>query len=501
MNTLARHVLSRGLTGIVLFGCVLTLVTAAPDISTNRGAVSTDLHWSPCPDIPETECAGIEVPVDPARPDGPRFTLRIGRMPVLDPAQRKGLLLFIPGGPGPGIAKTIGGDGRKANHVDEFRREWDAVSFDPRGLEQSNPIRCSPDRLPPEIAPTDRPPTAAEFEAIARANAAFFRSCVEATGELMAHLSAMDTAADVEQIRLALSPNDGLVTYAASYGSLYAQAYLERYPGHVKAMVLDANMDHSVDLPTFITRNMLAVQDGFDQLAAWCGRDSACALHGQDVGTVFDAVVAAAPVTRILVPQFLAAGRDPDFGWPAIARMLADVRSGNTATLDALAGVQAAFMTSAADDPQLTAGKNGQFPAVLCADFGPQRNYTAFAAAAEAIIRRAPRFAWRFWDATPIPHGTGGVGDCVGWPYEARNPPHRLQVGSHPNVMVANGSHDSQTPLINAVSVWLQIPDARLLIADVDGHGALPQSACVYEAIARFLTDPRSVGQTTICPN
>ena len=67
--------------------------------------------------------------------------------------------------------------------------------------------------------------------------------------------------------------------------------------------------------------------------------------------------------------------------------------------------------------------------------------------------------------------------------------------------MVANGSHDSQTPLINAVSVWLQIPDARLLIADVDGHGALPQSACVYEAIARFLTDPRSVGQTTICPN
>ena len=118
MNTLARHVLSRGLTGIVLFGCVLTLVTAAPDISTNRGADSTDLHWSPCPDIPETECAGIEVPVDPARPDGPRFTLRIGRMPVLDPAQRKGLLLFIPGGPGPGIAKTIGGDGRKANHVD-----------------------------------------------------------------------------------------------------------------------------------------------------------------------------------------------------------------------------------------------------------------------------------------------------------------------------------------------------------------------------------------------
>jgi hypothetical protein len=96
------------------------------------------LQWSPCPDIPDTESAGIAVPVDPARPEGPRFTLRIGRIPALDPAQRKGVLLFLPGGPGPGIAKTIGGDGRAANRVDEFRHQWDVLSFDPRGLEQSN---------------------------------------------------------------------------------------------------------------------------------------------------------------------------------------------------------------------------------------------------------------------------------------------------------------------------------------------------------------------------
>jgi hypothetical protein len=62
------------------------------------------------------------------------------------------------------------------------------------------------------------PPTIAEFEAIARANAAFIERCVEATGELMTHLSAMDTAADIERIRQALSPNDGLVAYGASHG-------------------------------------------------------------------------------------------------------------------------------------------------------------------------------------------------------------------------------------------------------------------------------------------
>ena len=55
-----------------------------------------------------------------------------------------------------------------------------------------------------------------------------------------------------------------------------------------------------------------------------------------------------------------------------------------------------------------------------------------------------------------------------------------MQIESHPNVIVANTTHDSQTPLINALSVWLQIPDARLLIADADGHQSLIYSRCAF---------------------
>jgi hypothetical protein len=61
--------------------------------------------------------------------------------------------------------------------------------------------RCSPDLVPTPIAPFDRAPTPAEFEAIARANAAFVQSCFEATGELVGHLSSIETAADIERIR------------------------------------------------------------------------------------------------------------------------------------------------------------------------------------------------------------------------------------------------------------------------------------------------------------
>ena len=124
----------------------------------------------------------------------------------------------------------------------------------------------------------------------------------------------------------------------------------------------------------------------------------------------FDAVVTAAPATRMLVPQFLAVGRDPEFGWPTIAKMLAEVPAGNTSKVDELAGTSAAFMNMASDDPWLRAGKNALIPGVLCADWGPQQDYAAFTAAAEALTRQAPRFAWRFWDATPVAHGPRAAG-------------------------------------------------------------------------------------------
>ena len=75
------------------------------------------------------------------------------------------------------------------------------------------------------------------------------------------HLSANDAAADIEQIRQALGQDDGLVAYAGSYGTLYATAYLEQYGDHVKALVLDGVVDHSVDLATYGVRWALSTED------------------------------------------------------------------------------------------------------------------------------------------------------------------------------------------------------------------------------------------------
>jgi pimeloyl-ACP methyl ester carboxylesterase len=294
-----------------------------------------------------------------ARFDSAKITLRIARAPAVDAAKRRGVLLLLPGGPGAGIMEMMGGEMRAAQHK----------------------------------------PTQAEFEAVARANAAFIKSCADASGELLWHLTAKDTAQDVDRIRQAVSPSDGIVSYAASYGSAYGAAYLEAYPENVKALILDGVVDHTTDFATFLARNVMSVQDAFERFARWCAQDAKCELHGKDLGAAFDVAITREPKTRTLVPQLLATGDHPELGWPALAHMLAEVGRGESKLLKEMT---ATATLSTADDPWLRVGKDGLFRAVMCADYGPQRDYAKLAATADTLAAAAPRFVWKFWDSMPV---------------------------------------------------------------------------------------------------
>src|SRR6185503_6637390 len=95
----------------VIAGLALALPLAlGPGGSSARAqSAGAELKWAPCGDVPATECATLQVPVDYARPDGAKFALRIGRAPAVNPAKKKGVLLILPGGPGAGIAEELGG--------------------------------------------------------------------------------------------------------------------------------------------------------------------------------------------------------------------------------------------------------------------------------------------------------------------------------------------------------------------------------------------------------
>ncbi len=436
------------------------------------------------------------MPIDPAKPGGPTLKLRLARLSATDPAHRRGVLLIVPGGPGIGIEPTIGA----AEHqVAELRRYYDVVTFDPRGIGASDPIRCDPNALPKAPAPSSQPPTRTEFENIGSRKSAFFKTCFALSGPLMEHLSAVDTAADVEQIRRALTPSQGLIAYGGSYGTLYGAMYLERYGSHVKALVLDGVVDHSVNQPTDITRSILATNEAFARMSEWCARTASCALHGKSVGAAYDAAIVKAPLVRLLVPLMLAAGQDPNVGWPAITTMIGAASRGDMAPLDALTKAAEQARGGAAPDAQLSAGEEGLYAGVVCSDYGPINDYDAFVKTGEIVMGEAPRFAWRYWSWTPLAHKGPGAGDCIGWERPATNPIHVLHTGRHRNVMVANPAHDTSTALPNALAVHQQIPGSVLVIADADGHQTLVRSQCSFDLMLKFWNDPASVLPTTIC--
>jgi pimeloyl-ACP methyl ester carboxylesterase len=480
------------------------LILAAPIVFGAGGAARAQtaapaVKWTACADIPETECGSLEVPIDYAKPEGAKITLALARAPARDPAKRKGVLMFLPGGPGAGILETLTGLSREDQHVADFQQYFDVVTFDVRGVGKSSAVRCDPAAVPKAQAPLDHKPSQAEWDAVVRDVGAFIKTCADATGELFWHLTAKDTAQDIERIRQALSPNEGLVAYGASYGSNFGATYLEAFPQNIKALNLDGVVDHTVDYPTFIARNVMSVQDAFERFQEWCTRETKCALHGKDLGAAYDASIAREPSTRMLGSQFLAAGDNPEYGWPVVARMMDEVSRGETKTLKQVTEVGT---LSKSEDPWVRVGKDGLFRATMCSDFGPQRSadYPKLSAMSDTLAQVAPRFLWKFWNSMPIAYASAGVGVCAGWPREAANPPHPLKVpGFHRDVMVSNSTHDPATPLTNAASLWLQIPLARLMIADTDGHQTLPNSKCAYEADLRFFTDPAAMPLTTLC--
>src|SRR4051794_6350826 len=412
--------------GLACFGS-LPQAEARQDEAATPSAVSSSLQWGACDDVPDAECATIAVPIDPAQPDGDQLSLRLARLPALDPSHSHGSLLLIPGGPGVGITASGGEFGvlRPLLRIDDLRQTFDVVAYDPRGIGESSPIRCAPGPAPDAgqtSTASDGVLSADAFSALADPNTAFAQGCLSATGELYRHLSAKDSAADVERIRQALGQDDGLVAYSGSYGTLYATAYLEQYGDHVKALVIDGVVDHSVDLATYGARWARSTEDSFDRFVQWCDQDASCALHGQNVAAVFDQVAAAHPEIKPVVRARLSAG-STDLGWPAIADVLA------TAAGEPVSASPQPEASPVSTDATLDIGGAGQFRAVLCADYGPQDDFAALAADNAALVRQAPHFAWLFPEELP--------GACVGWPWEATNPPHTLQVGPQPNVLVA----------------------------------------------------------------
>lgn len=477
-----RTVLIFGLLGAL----AAPLAPLAPAVAESAEAIS----WAPCEQDPTAECGTLTVPVDYGKPRGETFELALARRKATDPAARTGSLVINPGGPGgSGVQAVVG---NWLGFSPEITSRFDVVGFDPRGVGLSHPILCSLDlalQAPDPLAVKSQ----ADFEALLAHNERYRQDCRQRTGPLFDQVHTGNVVRDLDALRAALG-DDKLTYYGVSYGTLIGQQYAERYPGRVRALTLDSNMDHSLGTAAFLDTESWTSQDSFNEFVAWCDRTASCALHGKDVRALWRDLLAradrgeldfpgvpGAKLTKMgLIQQAFGAFYGP--AYKELAEFLVALDSG--------AQTARAFLTPPAAKADEVINDAGQ---IFCQDWAlPIRDYREY----ERHLRRSAAIAPdMLTSAAALPATTSCLGTTA-----VPNPQHPLRVSGTPTLLVGNALHDPATGYPWAVNAARQIGrEARLLTYEGWGHGIYGRGECPTGAIDGYLTSLKVPGKGTRC--
>ncbi|KAA5831198.1 alpha/beta hydrolase [Saccharopolyspora hirsuta] len=288
--------------------------------------------------------------------------------------------------------------------------------------------------------------------------------------------NAVSVARDIDAVRRALG-EEQLSLYGISYGTLVGQMYAENFPDRVRALVLDSVMDHSLSASDFLVTEAETAEDSFAELAKWCAEDAQCALHGEDVGAVYDELYKRAengelhapgdPSTPIGPVELSRSTLGHFYGpnWQSLAEQLKALRD-DRPTPTAQAAPETIPYSVAA----------------FCGDWNTD-------------VDTAEQYAQEWQRQNDVaPHMRFGLGGgvawgCIDWPSPVQNPQHVPQIRTEAPVLIANAQHDPATGYAWATNVDRQIEQAALLTYDGWGHGVYSRSGCTVSAVDRYLVD------------
>lgn len=465
---------------------LVALVGATPARAATAPASTVD--WKPCKAAPQVDCATITVPLDWAEPEGKKIKVAIARQKATDPKRRIGSLLYNPGGPG-GLGAQDIQLGVADQYTKKIRARFDIVSFDPRGLGASSPVKC-PDPVPRGAAQKaalygGKGLTERKFQDLRTANRKKGKAC----GPTARFMDAGSVVQDMDAIRAAVG-DEKLTFHGVSYGTLLGQEYARRYPNRVRALLLDGVVDHTLSARKLLVSSAKANQLAFDGFVAWCDRaPKKCAVPNArkafrtlyrraEQGTLRD------PVTQKRVSTVELLENSQTFlVYPE---------------LDKLAEYYAELLQPSAATFRVTstteAEKSSSYAGILCLDFDLQlRNAAELRALHRSMAKVAP-------DMKYSNLALDFVLSCQNWPNPVRNPQRPMVWKNVPPVVMISSRIDSATPFTWAQSAARQT-GARLVTHDW-GHAVIgrPENdACPKQTSTRYLVDLKLPAKNTHC--
>lgn len=431
------------------------------------------------------QCATLTVPLDDAKPALGTVALALTRHRATG-SRRIGSLVVNPGGPGASAVEFVQSGYSEFPSV--VRSRFDLVAFDPRGVGRTAPVRClTTPQLDDYFHLDPVPDNASELAALDAGNRKLAQGCQARSGRVLPYVSTKVVAQDLDRVRMAVG--DSKLTYLGySYGTAIGAAYLDQFPTHVRAMVLDGALD-----PTLSWDQLLAGQSrGFDvALNAFldnCQRTT-CAFRKAVQGDLFRAFdsLAAKVETRPL-PGDGSRTVGPDeftlgvgaglysrkYGWPAIANALA-----------AAVGGKGAYLLSLSDSYLERSSKGytniseANF-AVNCLDRPWPRTDAPYQELAKRVGKQFPRFGPAI--------ALSGLG-CAVWPVQPVSLPHRVVAAASPPVVVIGTTRDPATPYSWAQALAAQLAHGVLLTHRGDGHTVYRTGApsCIISPVDDYL--------------
>ncbi|MEV6688398.1 alpha/beta fold hydrolase [Streptomyces sp. NPDC051130] len=462
------------------------------------------LDFGPCPDaemLPDpVRCATLRVPLDYARPDGPRISLTVSRVPATGRAgaARQGALVHNPGGPGAsGMAFPLYAALPAWQRV---AAAYDLIGYAPRGVGRSAPLSCQ-DPAARAAAPTQVPadPSPAYKRRRAAAARAYALGCARRAGAALPYYTTLNNVRDLYVLRAALG-EPKLNFLGASYGTYLGAVYATLYPGHLRRMVFDSAVDP--DPRRVWYRNNLDQGPGFERrwydFRAWAARHHSTYGLGATPEAVLGAyervrgALARTPAggvvgTGELHAAFLQTAYYDDV-WPDRARALAAYLRGDPGPLT----------EQAAPDPaRAAAAENATavYTAVLCNDAPWPADWETWDRDNTEVARRAPFETWANAFLN-LP--------CASWPVRERQRPVDVGAGrpALPRTLVVAAERDGATPYPGALELQRRLgPSAALVTEEGAGHHGVAggRNDCVDRHVERYLLTGGTPGRRATC--
>jgi pimeloyl-ACP methyl ester carboxylesterase len=449
------------------------------------------LTWHGCHD--GLQCSTMLVPEIYTKPAGPVLKIAVIRKPSSQ--SHTGSLIINPGGPGASGVLFVQ---EASSAFSQLTAHLDLVSFDPRGVGLSDPVRClPPQKIDAQINANPDPTTAAGRNLLVSLSKEFADACYKRNGDYLEHVGTRDQARDMDVLRAALG-DQKLTYYGGSYGTYLGAQYADLFPTRIRAMVLDGAVDP--DLSTTEQNRVQAIgfeTDLHDFIAA-CVQTGKCPLGSSEAAAEgflhqLAAQVTAHPIKshgRVLGPgelfEGLADGLYTPQDWTQLWQALDATRNGNPAGLFLFA------------DSLTERNSNGTYSnliesntAINCIDKPSPRSVASYIANAKKFQLVAPDFG------AAIEYGAMA---CAFWKVPPVQPLEPVNAPGAPPILVIGTTRDPATPYVWAQSLAHQLSSGVLLTFDGDGHTAyLRADSCVDKVVASYVLDLQPPAAGTTC--